>query len=266
MVMNVVRWLRLLSLHVPFALLLAAVLTTALRDSIIAAQAAEPAVQLLHSGVSAYRSGRLEDAVDLWTRAERSYASEGSERGRMEALVRRAEAYVALGFPRKALDDLDRCQEIAVPEADGEMLDIAAVLAGRARASLGATELVDDRVAHSAAEQSPALARTTAAAGLDRGHRLARRNSGGRPWRPMTVRSREPAGSVMTGSPPAPPSRGRGRQRRSERSRLRKRGSAGRTIISRRCRSIAIAPACNSLMWTSPSASPLRPRRISRPA
>lgn len=128
--------------HFVLALRLLALASFAIVKS-VQAETSKGATWLLEAGIAAYREGHVEEAVELWTLARHRYAAESSGRGQIEALVRRAEAYQTLGFSHKALEDLRSCRDIARPDEDADLLEIATLLTGRARASLGELEMTE---------------------------------------------------------------------------------------------------------------------------
>ena len=64
----------------------------------------------------AARRGDLESAISAWSRAEAAFLRARDPGGRVEALLRRAEAYARSGFVPEAIADLGLCRQIAHAE------------------------------------------------------------------------------------------------------------------------------------------------------
>ncbi len=94
----------------------------------------------LQRGVSAFQAGRFSEAVKAWSLAERHYASVGDISGKIEALMRRAEAYQALGLLNKATDDLQTCRKLAVAAGDDASLARISGLLGSVYLATGRTQ------------------------------------------------------------------------------------------------------------------------------
>lgn len=111
----------------------------------------------LEEGVQAYRQGKVEDAINLWSEAARSFAAAGDRRGQLEALLRRAEAYQGLGFQGPAVKDLEICRRLTT-SSDGDGLSATLnTLFSRAYASSGdpgaSLDILDETIAQARRDQ-----------------------------------------------------------------------------------------------------------------
>ncbi len=85
--------------------------------------------QSLSRARTAALNGDLERAIEEWTVAEDAFLQAGDNRGRIEVLLRRAEAYARRGFVPEAVADLNLCRGLAedigevgrLAEIDGAM-------------------------------------------------------------------------------------------------------------------------------------------------
>jgi hypothetical protein len=119
-------------------------------------------------GAEAYRNGDAARAVDAFTAAARAFDAAADEQGRLDALVRRAEAFDALRLPGDAAIDLETCQRLARIGDRAILPDGFEVLLARVSANLDQSGRAQTllRQAIARAEQRTD-SRTLAAAQLD---------------------------------------------------------------------------------------------------
>lgn len=98
--------------------------------------AAEPFTR----GAAAVEQGRLETAIEAWSAAERRAAAAGDTATRMEALLRRAEAYQTLGRLDRAVGDLLACRTLAAGASDGRRRATAGSMLGAIYLMTGDTD------------------------------------------------------------------------------------------------------------------------------
>jgi CHAT domain-containing protein len=83
----------------------------------------------LNAGIEAFRDGRIADAIELWSAANAVSAGEGDVRGQLDALLRRAEAYQALGHFRRAAGDLAECRWLTTRSSDEPLRELGELCA-----------------------------------------------------------------------------------------------------------------------------------------
>jgi CHAT domain-containing protein len=83
----------------------------------------------LNAGVVAFRHGRIADAIELWSKADEAAAGAGDVRGQLDALLRRAEAYQALGQHRRAAGDLAECRWLTTLSSAGPPRELGEICA-----------------------------------------------------------------------------------------------------------------------------------------
>ncbi len=116
--------------------LLGSRLTTALAASDAPASAPE---QYMQAGMQSFREGDFTRALDDWTKATTAYQAAGNVRGEALALVRSADAYVALGRYPQATQQLHRALGLAEKTKDARLMAAVTGSLGNAYALAGLT-------------------------------------------------------------------------------------------------------------------------------
>jgi CHAT domain-containing protein len=71
--------------------------------------------QALMNGIAAFRAANVARAIELWSKADAAAAAERDDAGRLEALLRRAEAYQLQGYLGRSAADLATCRLLVEP-------------------------------------------------------------------------------------------------------------------------------------------------------
>jgi hypothetical protein len=142
------------------------------------------AAQALLNGIEAFRTGNVAGAIERWSEADVAYAAERDKAGRIEALLRRAEAYQFQGYIGRSAVDLATCRMLLEPaskvrpssgleqlcqpletSADAGTLPVLAGMLGRTCGSLGerakATALLQQSLTLAEAQERWDLAAAT---------------------------------------------------------------------------------------------------------
>ena len=85
---------------------------------------AEPAGESVNLGSRSLQQGDFEEAIVRWTDAIDAYEKSGNPKGKVEALIKRAQSYQAIGQHRAALKDLESAQEIAKISGDRRQMTL----------------------------------------------------------------------------------------------------------------------------------------------
>ena len=110
--------------RIALAALVLASINLSLSWQVAQAQSLEGQQSLLRARAAAL-NGDLERAIEEWTVAEDAFLQAGDYRGRIEVLLRRAEAYARRGFVPEAVADLNLCRDLA--EVTGEVGRLAEI-------------------------------------------------------------------------------------------------------------------------------------------
>lgn len=99
-----------------------------------------PAAAAFARGEAAFQTGRIAEAIEAWSAAERQATAAGDPALRMDALLRRADGYQTLGLLPQAAADLEACHALAATTADSERQAIASGMLGSVYLTAGRTE------------------------------------------------------------------------------------------------------------------------------
>lgn len=102
--------------------------------------------QALTAGAEVYSQGRFEQALEHFDEALRLARDRSSEAGVIEALTRRAETYKALGFQRKALDDLKGALGLVDEQGDVARLAVLSGILGDTYRRMGEPQKAEQQL------------------------------------------------------------------------------------------------------------------------
>ena len=94
----------------------------ALAGALASAHAAAPADERMQAGLQSFHAGAFAEALGHWNAAASAYQASGNSEGALTALMRAAEADLALGRNPDALDKLSQAQALAQPLGNQSLL------------------------------------------------------------------------------------------------------------------------------------------------
>ena len=94
----------------------------ALAGALASAHAAAPADERMQAGLQSFHAGAFAEALGHWNAAASAYRAAGNSEGALTALMRAAEADLALGRNPDALDKLSQAQALAQPLGNQSLL------------------------------------------------------------------------------------------------------------------------------------------------